>query len=346
MRVSVLGAAVLLSAVYSRPLFPRALIDISPNISPDVDLSSSNNCYGIGISACDPINVNGTQNSNNNNNAEDPSSGGSSDDTSSSSVDASSSNDCFGVGISACDPINVDGTQNSNNNNDNSVESSSKETSDDVTDSESGDGASLLDLDLTVAPDVDLSSSNDCFGVGIFGLVDTDLDIDPTIDLSSSNDCVGVGVSVCDPINVNGTQNSNNDNVDTPATSTKETSTSSNEDSSSDALIDVSPDVSPDLDLSSSNDCIGVGISVCDPINVDGTQNSNNNNNDDDESSSETPTSTTEDDSEGGSLINLSPTVSPDLDLSSSNDCFGIGISACDPINVGGTQGSNNNNGK
>ncbi|KAI1262840.1 hypothetical protein F5Y18DRAFT_396434 [Xylariaceae sp. FL1019] len=294
MRVSVIGSALFLGAVYGRPLGRRSLIDISPDISPELDLSSSNDCFGIGISACDPINVDGTQNSNNDNSGDTSSDGA-------SLIDLSSSNDCLGLGVSVCDPINVGGTQNSNNDN----ARSTKETS---TSSDSDSSDSLIDLSPVVSPDIDLSSSNDCFGIGI---------------------------SACDPINVDGTQNSNNNNA---AKSVKSTSTTDSN-SSSDSLINISPDVSPDVDLSSSNDCIGLGISVCDPINVDGTQNSNNNNG---ESTSEKATST----SEGGSLINLSPTVSPDLDLSSSNDCFGIGISACDPINVGGTQGSNNNNGK
>ncbi|KAK6859850.1 hypothetical protein PG995_003486 [Apiospora arundinis] len=46
----------------------------------------------------------------------------------------------------------------------------------------------------------------------------------------------------------------------------------------------------------------------------------------------------------GGGLVNVAPNVSPKVGLSNDNSCTGIGVSACDPINVNGTQGSNNNN--
>ncbi|KAI0011957.1 hypothetical protein F4779DRAFT_571083 [Xylariaceae sp. FL0662B] len=128
---------------------------------------------------------------------------------------------------------------------------------------------------------------------------------------------------------------------DVYATADAHAQSSSSSSSAGSGLINISPDISPDLHLSDKNSCLGLGISVCDPINVGGTQNSNNGG----DGSSTTEKAASQPDSSnsgGGSLINLSPTISPDLDLDDSDSCLGIGISACDPINVNGTQNSNN----
>ncbi|KAK8075124.1 hypothetical protein PG997_009787 [Apiospora hydei] len=105
-------------------------------------------------------------------------------------------------------------------------------------------------------------------------------------------------------------------------------------------LINVSPNVSPKVGLSNDGSCTGIGVSACDPINVGGTQNSNNNNSKE-KTPNNTPTPSSQSGS-GGGLINLSPVISPDLDVSNDNSCTGVGISVCDPINVKGTQNSHN----
>ncbi|KAK7985288.1 hypothetical protein PG996_005470 [Apiospora saccharicola] len=106
-------------------------------------------------------------------------------------------------------------------------------------------------------------------------------------------------------------------------------------------LINLSPDVSPKVGASNDGSCTGVGVSACDPINVDGTQNSNNqNNNNQEKAPAATPASSSG--SQSGGLINVAPIISPDVDVSNDNSCTGIGISVCDPINVGGTQNSHN----
>ncbi|KAK8122060.1 hypothetical protein PG984_010730 [Apiospora sp. TS-2023a] len=105
-------------------------------------------------------------------------------------------------------------------------------------------------------------------------------------------------------------------------------------------LINLSPNVSPKVGASNDGSCTGVGVSACDPINVDGTQNSNNQNNNKEKApAAAAPASSG---SQSGGLINVAPTVSPDVDVSNDNSCTGIGISVCDPINVGGTQNSHN----
>lgn len=106
-------------------------------------------------------------------------------------------------------------------------------------------------------------------------------------------------------------------------------------------LLSVSPDVSPKVGASNDGSCTGVGVSACDPINVHGTQNSNNQNNNNQEkapAAAATPASS----GQSGGLINVAPIVSPGVDVSNDNSCIGIGISVCDPINVGGTQNSHN----
>jgi hypothetical protein len=101
------------------------------------------------------------------------------------------------------------------------------------------------------------------------------------------------------------------------------------------ALLTIDPTLSPAIDLSNDNSCLGIGISVCDPITVGDTDSS------EDGTSSTTSSTATEEKavdtgstSSGSSLIDLSPVISPDIDLSSDDSCTGIGISACDPINV------------
>ncbi|KAI0126631.1 hypothetical protein BJ170DRAFT_629459 [Xylariales sp. AK1849] len=103
------------------------------------------------------------------------------------------------------------------------------------------------------------------------GLINLSPTVSPEVDLNNANSCLGLGISVCDPINVGGTQNSNDSSVSKKKTTTTKSSTSH-----SDSLINISPDISPSVNLSDDNSCTGIGISVCDPINVDGTQGSNN----------------------------------------------------------------------
>lgn len=125
------------------------------------------------------------------------------------------------------------------------------------------------------------------------------------------------------------------------------------------SLVNVSPVVSPKLSLGQILGCLGIGISVCNPINVNGTQNSDNNNSNSkatsnnighDDHNCTTSTSSSPDaqqksaagNSDSGGLINVAPVISPDISLSNPNSCVGVGISACDPINVNGKQGSDN----
>lgn len=100
-------------------------------------------------------------------------------------------------------------------------------------------------------------------------------------------------------------------------------------------LLNLSPVLSPVLNLGGDNQCTGIGISVCDPINVGGEQNNSNGDNTD----KDEPQEEEKDDSDGGdSLINIAPVISPDISLGGDNGCLGIGISVCDPINVDGSQ--------
>ncbi|KAI1762329.1 hypothetical protein GGR53DRAFT_501921 [Hypoxylon sp. FL1150] len=116
-----------------------------------------------------------------------------------------------------------------------------------------------------------------------------------------------------------------------------------------DSIISLSPTVDPDLNLSNDNSCLGIGISVCDPITVNSTstETATKSKAESDSATSSAPSSSSTADSgdslinlaggSGDSLINISPTISPDLSLSNDNSCLGIGISACDPITVGST---------
>ncbi|KAI1077639.1 hypothetical protein F5B20DRAFT_257572 [Whalleya microplaca] len=224
-------------------------------------------------------------------------------------------------------------------------------------------------------------------------LIDLSPDVDPTIGLDNAHSCLGIGISVCDPINVGGVQNSNNGDssypqsnprsypvskpqsypestpvstavpypestpvstavsypestpvsypestpVSYPESGEKAEESVKDKDSNGGGLLNLSPDISPDINLNNADSCLGLGISVCDPINVGGTQNSNNGGSD--FSKGKAPSKPSN--SGSGDLINLSPTISPALGLDNSNSCLGIGISACDPINVDGTQNSN-----
>lgn len=103
-------------------------------------------------------------------------------------------------------------------------------------------------------------------------------------------------------------------------------------------LLNLSPEISPDLDLSGNNECLGLGVSVCDPINVNGEQNVNKGSDSDSHPKDDQHDGNKKDDDDGQYLINISPDISPEIDASDNNGCAGIGISACDPINVNGTQ--------
>jgi hypothetical protein len=167
-------------------------------------------------------------------------------------------------------------------------------------------------------------------------LIDISPVISPKIGIGGDNSCLGLGISVCNPINVDGTQNSYNSAGDD-----SDTTESTDEDvSQNGGLLGIDLDLSPILDLGGDNSCLGLGISACDPINVDGTQNSHNTAvNGDGNSQAESESGTAH---ESNALINLSPDISPELDIGGDNSCLGVGVSVCDPINVGGTQGSNN----
>ncbi|KAL7620241.1 hypothetical protein AAE478_009234 [Parahypoxylon ruwenzoriense] len=109
-------------------------------------------------------------------------------------------------------------------------------------------------------------------------------------------------------------------------------------------LINLSPDLDLGLNFSNDNSCLGIGISVCDPITVDSTKNSTATDNTPKSKAKKEPNNNSA--SGDNSLINLSPDISSDLNISNDNSCLGIGISACDPITVGSdvTNTANNNN--
>lgn len=161
-------------------------------------------------------------------------------------------------------------------------------------------------------------------------LLDLSPVISPIIDLGGDNGCLGIGISVCDPINVDGEQNNSNSQDSTPEKEEDE-----EPEDTTVSLINISPEIIPEISIGGDNDCLGVGISVCNPINVDGEQNNSN--------SDESPEEEEEEDEEvdnSVSLIDISPEISPDLSIGGDNGCLGIGISVCDPINVGGSQGN------
>lgn len=115
----------------------------------------------------------------------------------------------------------------------------------------------------------------------------------PNLNLSQLLGCLGIGISACNPVHVNGAQNSDNDDGSPKSSSddtghddencTGSTSPSSEgqgnapaENSGKGALINIAPVISPDISLSNPNSCVGVGVSVCNPINVSGDQDSDN----------------------------------------------------------------------
>ncbi|OTB05679.1 hypothetical protein M426DRAFT_319666 [Hypoxylon sp. CI-4A] len=188
-------------------------------------------------------------------------------------------------------------------------------------------------------------------------------DVDLGLNLSNDNSCLGIGVSVCDPITVNSTET----NTVTHSTTTSAVAQPTQSASSDNGLLDVSPDLNLDLGLSNENSCLGIGISACDPITVGSdvtkTVNEGDSTADDENTTTSTtasatttptassyPTSTTGEkasqtssaavdsssssSSKDSGLLDLSPTISPDLNLNNDNSCEGIGISACDPITV------------
>ncbi|KAK6949388.1 hypothetical protein Daesc_009463 [Daldinia eschscholtzii] len=203
------------------------------------------------------------------------------------------------------------------------------------------------------------------------------INLSPSLNLglnaNNDNSCLGLGISVCDPITVDSKKNSTvvNDNSGSKA---KEEPSSKDNGSSGDSLINVSPDIDLGLNLSNENSCLGIGISACDPITVDSdvtntVENVDSKAKDEPSSAMPTPTPTTApatypvqasptssasssptssptsnsnsgSTSSGNSLINLSPEIKPDLNLSNDNSCQGIGISACDPITVNSTVNS------
>ncbi|KAI0178933.1 hypothetical protein GGR52DRAFT_534154 [Hypoxylon sp. FL1284] len=125
-----------------------------------------------------------------------------------------------------------------------------------------------------------------------------------------------------------------------------------------DSIISISPIVEPNITIGGDNSCVGIGISVCDPITVNSTTTETTNKPNSKAAAPATPaqpsdspissadslvnTATSTGDSlinlssstKGDSLINVSPTVSPDLGLGGDNSCLGLGVSACDPITV------------
>ncbi|KAI2603789.1 uncharacterized protein GGS25DRAFT_505449 [Hypoxylon fragiforme] len=213
------------------------------------------------------------------------------------------------------------------------------------------------------------------------GLIKVSPDLDLGLDVNNDNSCLGLGISVCDPITVDsnktstvtkGSSSSSSSSSISPPSSTPTAKEASS--SGDDPLIDISPDLGLDLGLSNENSCLGIGISACDPITVgsDVTNTVDKGDNDADTSSnpdspskentqqSSYPTSTTSTSastyptttskstptstptqitsagskSTGGGLLDLSPVLSPDVNLNNDNSCQGIGISACDPITV------------
>ncbi|KAI1448780.1 hypothetical protein F5Y02DRAFT_374671 [Annulohypoxylon stygium] len=197
-------------------------------------------------------------------------------------------------------------------------------------------------------------------------LIDLSPDVDLGLNLENDNSCLGIGISVCDPITVD--SKTNETTVDnTPSTSTSSSSSKAKTDSSDsgdDSLINLSPTISPDIGLSNENSCLGIGISACDPITVGSdvtkTVTKSDESSSDDTTETEqssyptassesksttTTTAATDSDksSSGGGLLNLSPVISPDIDLNNDNSCQGIGISACDPITVNSTTTQNAN---
>ncbi|KAF3057461.1 hypothetical protein GL218_06237 [Daldinia childiae] len=189
------------------------------------------------------------------------------------------------------------------------------------------------------------------------------INLSPNLDLgltaNNDNSCLGLGISVCDPITVDSEKNSTVVH-DNGSKAKEEPSTTDN--GSGNSLINLSPDVDLGLNLSNENSCLGIGISACDPITV-GSDVTNTVKDGGDEAKAEpssaastttttpatypvqssppsstnansSPTSSPTTNGGGNSLLDLSPKIAPDINLSNDNSCQGIGISACDPITV------------
>lgn len=188
-------------------------------------------------------------------------------------------------------------------------------------------------------------------------LIDLSPNISPDLDLSSDGSCFGLGISACDPITVvhtssngkkyaNSTKSSQDEGSSTgsssshPNSTTTMTTITNTTAAGHSPLININVNLSPKTDVGGDNTCTGVGVSVCDPISVsDGTSNSTKESNDAEDTSgnsSNDSSSTDEgsDNSGSGSLINININISPEVDLGGDNVCIGLGISACDSINV------------
>lgn len=101
------------------------------------------------------------------------------------------------------------------------------------------------------------------------GLLNLSPVLDPVLKLGGDHSCTGVGISACDPINVGGEQNNDQSQDNTVGNKEGEGKV---EDDGNDSLINIAPDISPDISIGGDNGCLGIGISVCNPINVDGSQ--------------------------------------------------------------------------
>ncbi|KAI1802896.1 hypothetical protein F4811DRAFT_527386 [Daldinia bambusicola] len=153
-------------------------------------------------------------------------------------------------------------------------------------------------------------------GSGGDSLINLSPDIDLGLNLSNENSCVGIGISACDPITVDSDVTNTVENgdskakVDPPSSTTTATLTPTPTPTKAPATYPVQ--ASPTT--SSASGASGASSSpTSSPIS--------------------SPTSSSSS-SGGNSLIDLSPEVKPDLNLSNDNSCQGIGISACDPITV------------
>ncbi|KAI4861507.1 hypothetical protein F4820DRAFT_433478 [Hypoxylon rubiginosum] len=180
-------------------------------------------------------------------------------------LNLSNDNSCLGIGISVCDPITVNSTTTEATTKPKakaaSGSSSSSTTQDDATPT-SGDtlinttgasGDSLINISPTISPDLSLSNDNGCLGIGI-----------------SACDPITVGSDVTKTVTEESDDSTADDSSDAPSSTYPTSAPSATSTSKAgDSLLDLSPNASPDLNLSNDNGCLGIGISVCDPITVD-----------------------------------------------------------------------------
>ncbi|KAI1459984.1 hypothetical protein F4805DRAFT_419439 [Annulohypoxylon moriforme] len=225
MRSSTYFVLSFVGVAHSLPAFlaesKRSLINLSPTISPDVNLNNDNSCLGIGISVCDPITVDSKTNStavddtssSSSSKAKTESSGSSDDDslinlspTISPDLTLTNPNSCLGIGISACDPITVgsDVTKTVTTSDDSSSDETTEPTE---TEQSSYPTATAESKSTTTTTTSDSESSSDSSGGG--GLLDLSPVISPDVNLNNDNSCQGIGVSACDPITVNSTTTQN-----------------------------------------------------------------------------------------------------------------------------------------